>query len=176
MILTSRTRLRPFEEGDREAFAALVRDSQVMADQGGPMTVASAHAKLDGYRSAWKRSCCSRMALETHDGIFLGYVGIMEHGLEHPIGPHHDIGWRLVRTAWGLGYATEAARAVLTDAFSRLQLKEVLAYTEQTNAKSLKVMQRLNLARDPSRDFVAEYKGVGAWRGLVWSASPEGST
>jgi RimJ/RimL family protein N-acetyltransferase len=173
MISTIRTRLRPFLEGDEDAFTALVQDSEVMADQGGPMTVADARAKLDGYRVAWKRSGCGRMALETRNGAFLGYVGIMANGPEHPLGAHHDIGWRLVRTAWGRGYASEAARAALIDGFLRLGLKEVLAYTEQTNVRSSNLMRRLNLRRDPSRDFVAQYERIGAWRGLVWSATPE---
>jgi RimJ/RimL family protein N-acetyltransferase len=172
MILTRRTCLRPFRDSDRRGFRALVQDAAVMADQGGPMRTDEADAKLDGYMLAWERFGCSRMALETHDGEFLGYVGTMAHATDHPLGAHHDIGWRLVRASWGQGLASEAAKAALADGFSRLRLSEVLAYTEATNLRSIKLMQRLGLSRDASRDFTAHYDRIGEWRGLVWVASP----
>jgi RimJ/RimL family protein N-acetyltransferase len=88
----------------------------------------------------------------------------------HAIGPHIEIGWRLVRHAWGHGYATEAARAALNDAFARVGLAEVVAYTAPDNLRSQAVMTRLQLERDPSRDFTADYDSAKAWRGLVWIA------
>lgn len=75
-----------------------------------------------------------------------------------------------MRHAWGHGYATEAARASLDDAFIRVGLGEVVAYTAADNLRSPAVMARLQLQRDPSRDFTADYDGVKAWRGLVWVA------
>jgi RimJ/RimL family protein N-acetyltransferase len=42
-------------------------------------------------------------------------------------GPQIEVGWRLVRTAWGRGYATEAARPVLEHALNTLQVPEVIA-------------------------------------------------
>jgi len=80
------------------------------------------------------------------------------------------VGWRLAREAWGQGYAAEAARAALVDAFRVTGLKEVLSYTSEDNQRSQSVMRRLALRRDPSRDFVAEYDRAGPWRGLVWVA------
>ena len=75
-----------------------------------------------------------------------------------------------MRRAWGHGYATESARAALEDAFRRVGLKEIVSYTSAANLRSQAVMARLNLRREPSRDFVAEYEGVGVWHGLVWVA------
>jgi RimJ/RimL family protein N-acetyltransferase len=103
------------------------------------------------------------------DGEFLGYAGIMPSSPEHPIGPHVEIGWRLTRPAWGHGYATEAAEAALKDAFTRVKLIEVVAYTASDNHRSQAVMARLRLQRDPSRDFTMDYDRVGAWQGLVWA-------
>ena len=173
MIETERVRLRPWREADREAFTRLVTDSEVMADQGGPMSVDARNAKFDGYVEAWSKSGCCRMALETVEGEFLGYVGVMAIGPGHPLGAHHDIGWRLHRAAWGKGYATEASKAALADAFTRLNPSEILAYTEPTNTRSIAVMERLNLRREPARDFAADYEGVGRWQGMVWSARRE---
>ncbi len=75
-----------------------------------------------------------------------------------------------MRNAWGRGYATEATQAALNDAFIRSGLDEVVAYTAPDNLRSQAVMTRLQLQRDPSRDFTANYEGIGAWHGLVWVA------
>jgi len=97
----------------------------------------------------------------------------MRSSADHPIGAHIEIGWRLVRQAWGHGYATEAARAALQDGFFRLRLDEVVAYTGPDNLRSQAVMTRLEMRRDPSRDFTAKYDTIEAWQGLVWVARSE---
>lgn len=126
--------------------------------------------KLDRYTAAYRQHGFCRWAIEGKDGSFLGYTGIMPSPVDHPLGSHFEIGWRLVRHAWGHGYATEAARAALDDAFMRVGLAEVIAYTAPENSRSQAVMRRLQLHRDPSRDFTADYGTFKGWRGLVWVA------
>jgi RimJ/RimL family protein N-acetyltransferase len=172
IITTQRLRLRRWREADRAAFAALNADPEVARDLGGPLTRAASDAKLDRYIGAFDRLAFCRWAIESRSGEFLGYAGVMPVGANHPLGEHHDIGWRLIRDAWGCGYASEAARAALDDVFSRTGLREVLAYTVSDNSRSQAVMERLHLTRDRSRDFVARYDGIAAWHGLVWVARP----
>lgn len=105
-------------------------------------------------------------------GGFLGYGGIVPHTDDHPLGEHWDIGWRLSRNAWGHGYATEAATAALIDAFERLGLPQVLAYTAAENVRSQAVMNRLGMQRRVDLDFAGHYDGYGLWNGLVWVATP----
>ena len=62
-------------------------------------------------------------------------------------------GWRLVRSAWGRGYATEAARAALAFGFERAGLEEIVSFTVPGNGPSWAVMERLGMARDPADDF-----------------------
>jgi RimJ/RimL family protein N-acetyltransferase len=171
MIETPRFRLRRWEERDRAPFAAMNADPQVMHDLGGPISRAESDAKLDRYAASFARDGLSRWVLESRDGEFLGYTGILRRAEHDPLGPHHEIGWRLVRDAWGHGYATEAAKAALRDGFTRAKLKEVLSYTSPDNLRSQAVMARLGLKRDASRDFTADY-GQGTWHGLVWIACP----
>ncbi|MFC3078113.1 GNAT family N-acetyltransferase [Phenylobacterium terrae] len=100
-----------------------------------------------------------------------GYVGVSASGDGHPLGSHYSAGWRLHRAAWGKGFAVEAARAVLDDAFSRVGLDEVLAYTGPDNARSRAVMGRLGLSRRPDQDFTLdEGRRVSSW--LTWAAAP----
>jgi RimJ/RimL family protein N-acetyltransferase len=106
-------------------------------------------------------------------GRFVGYVGVVARtDVSHPLGIHDDLGWRLTRTAWGNGYAAEAARATLADVFMRVGLSEVVAYTAPDNARSQAVMHRLNLRREEHRDFTVNDPKLGGWTGLVWSATP----
>jgi len=169
-IDTERLRLRVWEEPDRDHFATLNADPAVMKDLGGPLSRDDSDAKLDRYLKAWKSFGYGRWLVETISGKFLGYCGVMPARGAHPIGIHDEIGWRLVREAWGHGYATEAARAALIDVFRRVKLIEVLAYTDAQNIRSQAVMRRLGLRRDASHDFTIYSDRLGTWRGLVWTA------
>jgi RimJ/RimL family protein N-acetyltransferase len=171
MIETLRTRLRCWQDGDRDAFATLHAHPEVMLDLGGPLDRKQSDAKFDRYVAAFEQCGFSRWVVETLEGEFLGYAGVMPSRPAHPLVPHAEIGWRLHRSAWGLGYATEAAEAALHDVFTRCRLTEVLAYTAPDNLRSQAVMARLSLLRDPSRDF-CEPDGVRVWNGLVWVATP----
>jgi len=171
LIETPRLRLRSWQEADRPAFAALHADPEVMRDAGGPLDRSRSDVKLDRYVAAFERYGFTRWAIESRDGEFLGYAGIMPSRPAHPLGDHVDIGWRLVRSAWGRGYATEAAEAALQDAFTRCGLAEVIAFTTADNPRSQAVMARLRLRRDASRDF-SDRDGATVWHLLVWVAWP----
>jgi len=163
IIETPRLRLRPWRAADRDAFAAMNSDPHVTRDLGGPLSRAASDAKLDRYASAFNQHGLCRWLIEDGERHFLGYAGVMPVDGRHPLGLHFDIGWRLIHRAWGHGYATEAARAALQDAFGRAGLTEVLSYTAPDNARSQRVMQRLGLLRDPSRDFTVHHGTAGQW-------------
>ncbi len=169
---TERLRLRNWLESDRDAFATMNAHPEVMHDYGGPISRIDSDAKFDRYAEAFDQHGFGRWLVETASGEYLGYCGVMSGYPGHPLGKHHEIGWRLVRQAWGHGYATEAARAALKDAFQRIMLTEVLSYRAAENSRSQSVMNKLGLERDMSRDFVANNDLIGKWRGLVWVARP----
>ncbi|MGL4339637.1 MAG: GNAT family N-acetyltransferase, partial [Rhodoglobus sp.] len=62
--------------------------------------------------------------------------------------PTVEIGWRYARQAWGRGYATEAASAVLSFAFGELGLPELVSFTAVSNMRSVAVMERIGMMRD----------------------------
>ena len=172
MIRTPRLMLRSWREDHRGPFAAMHADREVMADQGGPIDRRASDAKFDRYLAAYLDHGISRWAVEDAAGLFLGYVGVMPRlAPTHPLGPHHEIGWRFTRSAWGHGFVTESAKAALAHAFRHLSLDEILSYTSADNRRSQSVMARLDLQRAPSRDFVVEDERAGRWHGLVWVAS-----
>ena len=119
VIDTPRLKLRCWQDSDRDALAALHAHKEVMLDAGGTLDRAQSDAKLDRYAAAFDQYGYSRWAVESREGGFLGYAGVMPSRPAHPLGPHADVGWRLVRSAWGHGFAAEAAAAALRDAFTR---------------------------------------------------------
>jgi RimJ/RimL family protein N-acetyltransferase len=141
-----------------------------MWDYGETLDHRASDAKLDRYLAIYETVGFGRWAAETHAGRFVGYMGVMPSRPAHPLGPHAEIGWRLMRSAWGNGYATEGAKAALRDVFARCGVAEVLAYTAPDNLRSRAVMERLGLRRDRTRDH-AETTSRGIWHGLVWEAT-----
>jgi len=66
-----------------------------------------------------------------------------------------ELGYRLRRTAWGRGYATEGARALLAHGFETVGLEHVWAQTMAVNLASRAVMVRIGLVFERTR--------VGEW-------------
>lgn len=148
-------------------------DPEVMADLGGPIDVSESNQKFDHYCAAQREHGISRWAVENLAGEFFGYAGVMPRQSEHhPLGAHFEFGWRLVRKAWGFGYATESAKAALYHAINDVGLNDIISYTSADNRRSLAVMAKLNLARDPSRDFMMLTSRGEEWHGLVWIVPP----
>jgi RimJ/RimL family protein N-acetyltransferase len=171
MLRTERLKLRAFTQADADDFFRLNSDHEVMVDLGGPLSRTESDQKLIRYINALPEHGTTRMALVTADGTFLGYTGIMRRHIP-TLGWHHEIGWRLKRSAWGKGYVSEAATCVLKDGFTRLGLDEILSYTGPDNVRSQKVMSRLNLTRRPELDFSMDLETMpGDWTGMVWSAA-----
>lgn len=54
-----------------------------------------------------------------------------------------DLGYRFMPSAWGNGYATESAKAVLKYGFSHLQLKKIIAHAHIDNIGSQKVLEKI---------------------------------
>ena len=157
MIETARLTLAAWSEAERAPFVAMCADPEVMHDYPAPDDETAANARFDRYAAAQARDGYGKLALRRKDdGAFIGSCGVSPIWPTLAPAPGLEIGWRLVRAAWGRGYATEAALAALADAFARTDAEEVISFTSPTNGRSLAVMRRLGLARDASRDFLYE--------------------
>jgi RimJ/RimL family protein N-acetyltransferase len=151
---TERLILRAWAPEDLEPFAVMSADPQVMQWLGGCLSREEAEAYVARATGSFSALGMGRFAVERRsDGAFVGACGLMPGRADLPIAPYVDIGWRLAAAAWGAGYATEAAAAVLRDGFERLRFAEIAAITMQSNVRSRAVMERLGMRRDAASDF-----------------------
>src|SRR5690606_16438103 len=117
---------------------------------------------IGGIRGHFAEHGFGLWALERKDtGAFIGFTGLGVVGFDAPFTPAIEIGWRLAREHWGLGYASEAAWTALRCGFDRLALKEVVAFTAQSNLPSEKVMQAIGMPHDSADDFEHPKLAVG---------------
>jgi ribosomal-protein-alanine N-acetyltransferase len=154
MLQTPRLLLRRWRQADREPFAALTADPVVMAHFPAPLTRAESDAFADASDANFEARGFGHYAVEL-PGVapFIGFVGLSVPAFTAPFTPCVEIDWCLAAAHWGHGYATEAGRAVLAQAWTALGLAEVVSFTTVGNTRSRAVMDRLGLTRDPAGDF-----------------------
>jgi RimJ/RimL family protein N-acetyltransferase len=153
-LRTERLLLRQWRDEDRAPFAALNADPAVMEHFPSTMTREASDVYIDRLTAVIEERGWGTWAVEVvATGEFIGYVGLNEPRFEAHFTPAVEIGWRLARDAWGHGYATEAARAVLAFAFDELGLDEVVSFTTVENRRSRRVMERIGMTYDENGDF-----------------------
>jgi RimJ/RimL family protein N-acetyltransferase len=107
--------------------------------------------------------------IERATGDFLGWINL-RRGVRGD-GEEAEMGYRLRKAAWGHGYATEGARALLRLAFADPTLRRVFAITYQDNLASRRVMEKCGMAFVRSfRPTSAELQSQGSYE--VTSAEP----
>jgi RimJ/RimL family protein N-acetyltransferase len=77
-----------------------------------------------------------------------------------------ELGYRLLPMVWGLGVATEAARAALDHGFARLGMRAAVATVHPLNTASLRVLAKLSFLPEPaagSRDL--KFRLERSWAG-----------
>jgi RimJ/RimL family protein N-acetyltransferase len=153
-LCTARLLLRHWREEDREPWAALGADPEVMRHFPAMLSRAESDAFVDGVGAQLEQRGWGLWAVEERSsGRFLGFTGLNVPRFEAHFTPAIEIGWRLRRDAWGSGFATEAARGALTVAFEDLELPEVVSFTATGNERSQAVMRRIGMTHDPAEDF-----------------------
>lgn len=151
---TPRLRLRAWRDDDLPAFAAMNADAEVMRYFPKPMGRKSSDALAALIRSNMAKHGWGLWAVDVKTGPhFAGFVGLAVPSFQAEFMPAIEIGWRLGRDCWGVGYATEGAQAVLAFAFGRLNLAEVVSFTAVGNHRSRGVMERLGMIHKPAEDF-----------------------
>ena len=149
---TERLLLRRWDvEADLDAYAALCADPEVMRyiGDGDTRTRVECAEQLMAFELSWTKLGFGLFAAEPVDsGELVGFVGLAIPDFLPEIMPAVEIGWRLSRTSWGKGYATEAARAVLAFSFDELGFERLVSVHVVGNDASGNVMKKIGMHLD----------------------------
>lgn len=143
-VFTDRLLLRAFTEADVDALAELDGDPEVrrFLEDGAPVPRAVVERQtLPAMLEVYRRHPGFGHWAVTVRGRFVGWVGL----LPAEVPGEASIGWRFLKSAWGGGYATEAARALLARGFTELGVRRVTATTMTVNVASRRVMEKLGM-------------------------------
>ncbi|WP_402371007.1 GNAT family N-acetyltransferase [Isoptericola rhizosphaerae] len=145
---TSRLHLRPFAGADADHLFAMHTDAEVMRYWDSPRWT-------DRVRADRFVEVCERLAQEgsgarvaidrVSDGAFVGWCAVSAW---NPDFRSASLGYCLDRSAWGHGYMTEAAHALLRWAFDTLDLNRVQAETDTRNLASARVLEKLGFVHE----------------------------
>lgn len=152
MIETSRLLIRPWREADIVPFHAMSQDAEVMRFLGPLVSAADTRQVFVRMTERQAEHGFCFWALERKaDAAFIGFCGLLPG--KPPIEGEIEIGWRLARTAWGQGYAREAAEACLAWAFANLDVDSIAAITVPANIRSWGLMERIGMTCVVGGDF-----------------------
>ncbi len=125
---------------DLDAWAAFMADPVAARFIGGAQSAGGAWRSLATMAGAWAVfGCCNFSVIEKTSGRWIGRCGPW-----YPAGgPGPEIGWAFDRSAWGQGYATEAARRCLAFAFEDLHWDRVVHPIDPANTASIALAKRI---------------------------------
>jgi RimJ/RimL family protein N-acetyltransferase len=146
-LRTERLVLRAWRQEDREPFAELNADPEVMELFVAPLTRTESDALVDRIEAHFATHGYGLWALDV-DRRFAGFTGLA--WTDALGGTDLEVGWRLAQWAWGHGYATEAARAAVQVGLEHAP--EVVSFTALSNERSWRVMERIGLLRSEEFD------------------------
>ncbi len=154
-VETDRLILREWGEGDGERFYAIMNTPAVMRHLGGVQDESAWNAaaiRISGFQKDFGHTFW--LVERKADGELLGFCGLKRVNAQGTdLTGQFEIGWRLRESAWGQGYAKEAAIASLDLAFGKFDAPHVVALTIVANEESQGLMKRLGMRRRPELDF-----------------------
>jgi RimJ/RimL family protein N-acetyltransferase len=176
---TARLRLRPFADADADDLFAMHSSAYVLRYWDAPPWRDPARAErfIAACHQMAEDGSGARLAIDRlSDKTFLGWCSVSRWNPEYRSAA---LGYCLADAAWGHGYATEAAHALLQWAFDALDLNRVQAETDTRNAASARVLEKLGFMREGTlrEDCIVNGDVSDSWvYGLLrreWQPSPD---
>jgi [ribosomal protein S5]-alanine N-acetyltransferase len=162
-LRTQRLLLRPFQAGDHAAVHAFAADPQVVRWMDwGPNTPEETSIFLGislQSENETPRTHYRFAVVRSADNALIGSAELHVESPEHRRGA---MGYLIATPAQGQGFATEAARAVLTFGFEQAGLHRIAATCDPENAGSARVLEKIGMRREGHlRDY---FRIRGEWR------------
>ena len=192
-LATNRLLLRHFNVGDGptvERLAGIREVADTTLTIPHPYPAGGGAQWIGTHSGAWERRENLALAIcdKTPSGQLLGAISL-RLSLAHA---HAEIGYWIGVAHWGKGFATEAARALITYSFAELGLHRIQGRHFTRNAASGRVMQKLGMQfegthrgafcrweRSKMSPYMRFWRGSGMWPNRptpTWTAGMMGST
>ncbi len=145
---SERLGFRNWRDTDLTEFAKINADLEVMEHFPKPLKEKETLEFIERLKNHYIKNGYTYFATEVlNTGEFIGFIGLAFQDYKTDFTPAVDIGWRLKRSAWGKGYATEGAKACLEFAFNKLNLEAIISTCTEKNSKSEHVMQKIGMQK-----------------------------
>ncbi|MCU1468337.1 MAG: N-acetyltransferase [Actinomycetia bacterium] len=146
-VVTARLTLRRLTTDDLRELAVIFAQREVWEfPYGRGMTAVEAEAFLDRQHALWCAhgfgGCAAR---ERDGGRLVGVIGLSVPTVGTEPRSPVSVGWRLAPSAWGRGYATEGAAALVDEAFTTLRYDRICCITQPENVRSVRLAERLGM-------------------------------
>ena len=145
---SDRLGFRNWSKEDLIDFAALNADKEVMEYFPKPLTKKETEEFIERLQKHYRDYKYNYFATELLDtGELIGFIGLANQKYEATFNPAVDIGWRLKKSVWGKGYATEGAKRCLEYAFNELKLTRIISTCTEKNTKSQNVLKKIGMLK-----------------------------
>jgi RimJ/RimL family protein N-acetyltransferase len=145
---TARLILRPPIQADFDGFATMASETETMRYIGGVASRDGAWRSMAVLTGAWALLGYSMFSvIEKNAGRWIGRLGPWRPGGERGNWPGPEVGWALIASAQGNGYAAEGATAAIDWAFDSLGWDRVIHCIDKANAPSIILATRLGSRR-----------------------------
>lgn len=148
LFTTERLGFRNWTNNDLVEFAAINADLEVMEHFPKPLNNEETAAFIDRLTHHYEKYGYNYFATEILEtGEFIGFIGLAFQDYKTDFTPAIDIGWRLKKSAWGKGFATEGAKKCLEYGFEMINLEQIIATCTVQNFASESVMKKIGMTK-----------------------------
>lgn len=174
-LLTDRLAIRPYDPDDHEQMhEVLYGDPVAMRLIGGARDPRDTADAVRAYAEMHVREGYAFWVVEEREtGLIVGEAGLQPFGGE---GPEIELGYAFGASSWGRGFATEAGRAIVAEAFGDLGLDELVAVTRDENAASQRVLEKLGFRATGRRTAWGHDQPFYVLARVASGASPPGAS
>jgi RimJ/RimL family protein N-acetyltransferase len=148
LFKSKRLGFRNWMDNDLTEFAKLNADLDIMEYFPKPLNRKETRELIHQFQEHYEKFGFNYFATEIlKTGEWIGFIGLKYQDYKTEFSPAVDIGWRLKKSAWGNGYATEGARKCLEFTFKDLNLKRVISTCTENNSMSENVMKKIGMIK-----------------------------
>ncbi|CAN5156911.1 GNAT family N-acetyltransferase [soil metagenome] len=160
---SERLGFRNWTEKDLTPFAKINADLDVMEHFPKPLTEKETSEFINRLRNHYVKNGYNYFAAEIlKTGELIGFIGLAYQDYKTDFTPATDIGWRLKKSSWRNGYATEGAKKCLDYGFNELNLEKIISTCTEKNTKSENVMKKIGMEKmgEFNHPKLKEYPGL----------------